>query len=183
MAFLTATQFTQLYDARRIRDFVSDTDARASAADITNPSTAAGAIVAFILEQASELIVAACSVAKKYTRDQLNGLVTSTTLTPSGYLLQRLTADLAFALLVKRRALPAGEVEKLAPAYAEAMSYLESLRRGDRIFFDVTDVAEAGLPAIQDLTTQPSALNCPTLMSSQTRIFGCLPGVNTPCCG
>lgn len=182
MAFLTAAQFVQRYDVRRVGDWLKDDNTRATAADIANPVTTAGAIVALALEEASELIVAAGAVGKRYTRADLAGLVANTTATPSGYLLQRLTADLAFGLLVKRRALPHEETEALGPAYGEALAYLEALRRGDRIFFDVADVPEAGLPDHTDMHGPVPQFDCPRLMSSNVPFFGCQPGKNVPCC-
>lgn len=177
--FITNTELTYHIDYRRIGDLLTQDNERASLATITDSSSSSGAIVLLMIQTASEQIVAAATVGNRYTRDILDNL--AATGTGSAFLLKRLTAMLTFGLLVSRRALPPEQVAAMAPEFQAAQEYLELLRRGDRIFFDVPDVAEAGLPTTASMTPTALAGGPPTWTQTAGRFFGCSPtALNNP---
>ncbi len=155
--FLTNPQFLQRYDSRRVGNMVLDNYTQASATDLANPSTAAGLIVQQMIEDASEMILAAATVAARYSLGDL--------LAYGGNQLLRLTADLTWGLILTRRALATEDFKAQAPFYQGALDQLEALRRGERIFYGVPNVPEAGLPAIASTIPIPGLE--PTLLTQQ----------------
>lgn len=171
MAFITAAQFLNRYDARRVGDLVGDTGTRVDAGTLLTDTN-----LATILADASAFITAACRVSDRYSYDDLNNLATTSPYGPTAYLLHRLTADLAMGLLLKRRAYAADDIAKQCPAYVEALQYIQLLREGERIF-DTDGQAEAGLPEHEQFNLNP--VDSPPL-STQTayRYFGFNPYYN-----
>lgn len=168
--FITNTELTYQIDWRRIADLVTQDNTRATLAEITNTATPEGAIVQLMIQTASEYIVSAATVGKRYTREILDGVAASGT--GSAFVLKRLTGMIAFGYLVSRRALPPEQVAAMAPEFAWAESLVEQFRRGDRIFADVAGVEEAGLPTTANMT--PVRTN-PTWSMVAGRFFGCTP--------
>ncbi len=166
MPFLDGAGMLERYDSRRVGQLVLDTGVNASAADLADSGTTAGARLLALLNEASELVVAAAAVGKRYTRADLDAVAAAGT--GSAYLLRRLTADLAFGLLCKRRGYDAKQFAALAPAYLEALQYLEQLRRGERILDSVAGVADAGLPA--GVAAAPAS-QIATWTSTASRLF------------
>lgn len=168
--FITNTEFTYSYDWRRIADFVTQDNTRATLAEITNTATPEGAIVQLMIQTASEYIVSAATVGMRYTRDILDGVAASGT--GSSFILKRMTAIIAFGYLVSRRALPPEQLSAMAPDFAWAESLVEQFRRGDRIFADVAGVEEAGLPTTASMTPVNKP---PTWTMVASPFFGCTP--------
>lgn len=149
MAYCTAAQFIASYDSRRVRELLSD-----SGTPIGQPDLAANAILLQLLEEASEMVIAAISVRQKYTRDELNAMAASAT---EGFLLRRLVADLAYGLLQQRRGVAAGDISRLAPGYVLAQQMLGQLREGLLILPKAADETRprTGLPSVSgDLSYQ-----------------------------
>lgn len=160
--FITNAQLLDRYDYRWIGQQMLDTAAAATQADLLNSgSTAGGRLQAFIGE-ASEMLMAAAAVGDRYNAADIQ--------TYGGQLLIRIVSDLTMGLILKRRARPVESDEALTRAYDEALGYLEQLRQGERIFYMVPNVPEAGLPAQQTLAALPGF--GPPLITDQCRIFG-----------
>lgn len=157
-SFLTPADFFVRYDYRWVGKQITDTGLAATDIDCRNSSV----IAAFIAE-ASEMVVAAAAVGDRYSENDLTLY--------GGQLLKRITADLTMGLILKRRARAASDLESLTGPYTEALGYLEQLRRGERIFYMVPDVAEAGLP--EAVSNLPRLGIDPPLATQQAfRYFG-----------
>lgn len=169
--FCTNAQLLIFLDARRVGDMLLQNNTRATEAQILDTSSAAGSTVQTMLRVASEFIVSAATVGQRYTRDILDGI--AATNTNSALILQRLTAMLAFGMLVSRRALPPEQVASMAPEFQWAQDTIELFRRGDRILYDVPEMAEAGLPEAVSNTPRPP--QPPTWTQTASRFFGCTP--------
>jgi len=142
--FITNTTFLIRYDWRWIAKNVLDgATAGTSAtpptlADLQDASSAAGSVLATFTTEASEILMAASAVAARYSEDDIR--------TYGGSLRDRIVSDLTMGLVLKRRGRAITDEKDLSGPYAEALEYLEQLRRGERIFWAVPDVPEAGLP-------------------------------------
>jgi hypothetical protein len=171
-SFLTNAEFLVRYDARWVGKQLLDTGAVSVPSDIADPAGAGGAVVAEFIAEASELVMAAAAVGARYTEDDLT--------THGGKLLKRLVADLAMGLILKRRVRASKDEDSFSLPYREALDYLEQLRRGERIFYQVPDVPEAGLPGTADmlpgaapgLSASARAQRLPCPISENSRIFG-----------
>lgn len=157
-AFITAADLTARYDWRWIAQNITDDGKPATEAQVL----ASTKIEAFI-EEASEMVLSACAVGARYSLTDLE--------TYGGVLLKRITADLVIGAILKRRVRASKDNEAFTAAYQEALDYLEQLRRGDRIFYAVPNVPEAGLPTTENLAPTPSGTGRP-LITDNTRIFG-----------
>lgn len=164
MAYITPSQFLKAYDSRRIRELLSDTGTPVADADVNSNTN-----LAQILAEASEEVAAAALVGKRYTTSQLESLAASST---TGFMLRRLVADLAVALVVSRRGAAAADIERLCPRHREALRQLEMLRTGAELFpFISDDHAEAGLPATVDLNAQTNTNRITTFTARAARAF------------
>lgn len=168
MAFLTASEFLDFYDARTVAGRLLDDGRDAAAIDMLDSTSTAGRRLALVVQVGEERVLAAVRVGNRYTVLELQALVDGGT----AGLLKSLIAHVAFGELLKRRALPADKFAALAPAYAEAEDYLQLLREGNRIFDDVPNVPEAGLPADIDIRTR-TGIDDPSLVDNH-RLFGVL---------
>lgn len=157
-SFITPAQFLVRYDYRWVGKNITDTGVPA-----TEAQCLASPVLAAFIEEASEMVMGASAVAARYSVDDLT--------TYGGALLVRITSDLTMGLILKRRARAAEDNEAFTSAYREALDYLEQLRRGERIFYAVPNVPEAGLPTTQNLAPTPAALGQP-LITDNSRIFG-----------
>lgn len=177
ISFLTNEQFLVRYDWRWVAKNVLDSqygsgDASvATRADLLDDSSDAGSVLAALIEEASEVLMAAAAVGARYSVSDLT--------TYGGSLLLRIVSDLTLGLILKRRARAAEDVAKMAPSYAEALEYLEQLRRGERIFFAVPEVPEAGLPDTASMNPVPG-VNPPTVTQMSQRYFGAPAGSAYP---
>jgi hypothetical protein len=165
MAYITAAQFTRLYDSRRVCQLLADTGTPVAAADLAADET-----LADLLAVASEQIAAAALVGKRYSVDQLAALAASTT---TGFLLRKLTADLAYASLVARRGQGAADLDRLCPAYADALRQLEALRLGATLFPGIPNDThgDAGLPQTVDLDSPTNTHRITKLTTRAGRLF------------
>lgn len=163
-AFITVQQFLQRYDWRWVSQNITDTGVPATEASLTDsitPSVSYLRLTAFI-EEASEMVMAAAAVGARYSLSDIE--------TYGGSLLIRITSDLVIGAILKRRVRAGSDNEAFTSAYEEALNYLELLRRGERIFYAVPNVPEAGLPATQNLA--PSLTLGQPLITDNVRIFG-----------
>lgn len=145
-SFLTPDQFILRYDARVIRQRLSDTGTPVT--DLTSNET-----LLSILGEATEMILSAALQGEEYSEADLQELADSTT---AGFLVRRLTADLAMGLLTARRCTSADELNKMCPQWQFANAQLQQIRDGFYLFprLDGEPNANAGLPRTADLTTQ-----------------------------
>lgn len=167
--FVTNDQFLVRYDWRWVAKNVLDvqygagTPAAATRAQLIDESSEAGTVVYECLFEASEMVVAAAAVGARYTVVEL--------LEAGGRLLTRIVSDIGIGLILKRRGRAITDEKELSGPYGEAMAYLEQLRRGERIFFMVEDVPEAGLPDTASM--EPLAgIEPPTITQDAVRYFG-----------
>lgn len=145
MAYATPAQMIQRYDVRTLGDLVGDNGIRVDRAALATDANLQAA-----LDDASGEIEAALLQGKRYTTAQLTALTGN-----SAKYLVRLTCTIAFGLLFGRRPWSDDDEEGSGRRGAEkqARAALEMLRKGQTIF-DVEEVKEAGLPAIETPTIQ-----------------------------
>lgn len=161
--FITNSQFLVRYDARWVGKNITDTGVAATQAEMIDPLSGPGSVIAAFTAEASEIVMAAAAVGARYSEADLT--------TYGGQLLVRIVSDLTMGLILKRRARATQDAEALSQPYAEALEYIEQLRRGERIFFNVPDVPEAGLPGTADMNNLPG-FGPPTLSQESVRYFG-----------
>ena len=163
ITFITNAQFLVRYDARWVGKNMLDDGTAASAADLADEGSVPGARLEQLIQEASELVMAAGAVGARYSVSDL--------VTYGGQLLVRIVSDLTVGLILKRRARALTDENQLSGPYAEAMGYLEQLRRGERIFWAVPDVPEAGLPGTGTMLPTPG-FQPPLWTQYATRVFG-----------
>lgn len=163
ITFITNAQFLVRYDRRWVGKNMLDDGTSATEADLLDTGTVAGGRLEQLIQEASELVMAAAAVGARYS---VNDLVTY-----GGQLLVRIVSDLTVGLILKRRARALTDENELSGPYAEAMGYLEQLRRGERIFFAVPDVPEAGLPGEATMLPTPG-FQPPMWTQYASRLFG-----------
>jgi len=158
--YVTPAQMTGYYDSRRILQLVLDDGTDATAADLSNPASAAYKMLVVLIRAAESEIDAALQVGQRYSRLDLEALVTaadSVTATEEDKkrlaILNRLTADLVFGALLCRRAFSAAQIEDLCPRYGAAQEMLAKLGDGSAIF-DLDAPKNAGIPHAVRLGSQ-----------------------------
>ena len=159
ISFITPADLLIRYDWRWIGQNILDTipgTAANEAGVLASPK-----VQAFI-EEASEMVMGAAAVGDRYTAEEIQQY--------GGALLQRIVSDLVIGLILKRRVRSSKDEEAFTLAYNEALAYLEQLRRGERIFYLVPNVPQAGLPATANMAAQPGF--GPPLITNNPRIFG-----------
>jgi hypothetical protein len=135
-------------------------------------NTVAGGRLQQLTGDASEMLMSAASVAARYLPTDLLPNYAITPFYPGGgNLMISIVCGLTFGPVLKRRGRATKDWENLSAAYAEAMGYIEQLRKGDRIFSLVPNVPQAGLPAQQNMLPVPG-INPPLLTQLATRYFG-----------
>jgi hypothetical protein len=177
-SFMTNAQFLVRYDWRWVAKNLLDGPSAASSSTpptlgALESSSGAGAVLAVLIEEASELVMAAAAVGNRYTAADLTAY--------GGQLLLRVVADLTMGLVLKRRARATTDLEQQFQPYSEALDYLEQLRRGERIFYAVPDVPQAGVPSTATMVPTPG-VNCPLITTQANRYFGFGPGANPGGC-
>jgi hypothetical protein len=163
--FVTNPQFLARYDGRWVGKNVLDNATAATIAQLADPTSAGGAILELLLTEASEMLMAAAAVAARYTEDEVR--------TYGGTLLARIVCDLCIGLVMKRRGRAVTDQEALSASYNEALGYIEQLRRGERIFWQVPEQAKAGLPESAPMQT---VFDPPLISQQAERYFGCPAG-------
>jgi hypothetical protein len=119
-----------------------------------------------LILDASEKLMAAAAVGARYTETEVR--------TYGGNLLLSIVSSLAIGPILNRRNRALSDEAALSKAYDEAVAFVESLRRGERIFFAVPNVPEAGL---SESASMAPASGMPPLISQQAgAYFG--PGAN-----
>lgn len=136
------------YDVRRIGDLLSDNDVRVSeTAVLTNT------ILLEILEDASAMVVSALLAGGK-TLDEIQRIAQSSVSTPAKNLLIRITCDLAFGLLLRRRGFSAKDIAFAAPGYSVAEQMLMQMKSG--VFaLPVEELERANFAKVVRLATSP----------------------------
>lgn len=168
-SFINATQLFDRVDwryvAKNILDGTSASTSTAppSLADLLNVSTVAGARLYQLMKDASEKLMGAAAIGARYTVDEL--------IQYGGNLLVSTVAGLTVGPILSRRARAVSDEKALNAMYTEAVEYVEQLRRGERIFFQVPDVPQAGLPESANMA--PGPLSPPNLTAQASRFFGC----------
>lgn len=160
ISFCSNSQFLLRYDGRWVGKNVLDDGTAATVADLADPLTTGGAVLAAFIAEASEDVMAAAAVGARYSVDDIS--------TYGGSLLVRIVSDLTMGKILKRRARAVTDEKSLSGPYDEALAYLEQLRRGERIFYAVPDVPEAGLPGSTPMN--PITLNGVPIITSQGTI-------------
>jgi len=173
MSYAQPSDLIARYDVRRLGDLVNDDGTRASSSDLLNNN-----IIQMVLDEASGMIDAAIQRGQRYSPTDLATLLTATQISqPSTniaaaslwngqQLLFRLNCDLAYGLLVGRRAYSASDTEAQAPRYVEAMRLLERLENGEWIF-TTSGALASGVPIPNVQISQNVQL-----LSSLYRVFG-----------
>lgn len=171
-SFVSNSEFLIRYDGRWVGKNVLDTGSAANVAELADATSPGGLVLKALLEEASEYVMGAAAVGARYSETDLrpNSLVVPP-YPGGGALLTRIVCDIAMGLSLKRRGRAISDYKALSASYDEAMEYLELLRRGERIFFDIPDVPEAGLPTTANMNPIPG-IDPPLLTQSACRYFG-----------
>lgn len=167
--FVTNAEFLVRHDWRWVAKNVLDGPTAGTSsppptlADLQDPSTAAGSVLYTLLQDASEELMSAAAVAARYTEQDIR--------TYGGSLVKSIVSGLTVGPLLERRDRAAEDYAALSASYDRAKERVEQLRRGERIFWAVPDVPEAGLP---ESVNQSSLLpgQVPQLSAWAARYFG-----------
>ncbi len=130
-SYATPADLLKRYDARVVGDLVSDTDVQADPNELTT-----NAVLLQMLADASGDIESALLVGERYSLENLQAY--NATTNPSGLtenslaLLQRMTCDIAYALLLRRRGTV--DPDRHAAVLDLAEKYLKDLRSGAAVF-------------------------------------------------
>lgn len=152
--YLTPAQLPLFYDLRRVLELSSDDPSDpAVEADLSDTASSAYLKINNCIFSAESEIDSHCQQGKRYTRANLELIVTAATAAPSDTALRKraaklkqLTADLAYGLLISRRGMNTERVLTLAPRYEAAQVALEQLSLGVTVF-DLDENINAGVPS------------------------------------
>lgn len=139
-----------------------------------------------LIAKASGMVLTACRVANRYFQSDLDAIYADPSRSPQ---LIDVVVNLTIGLVASRRGYAQREVGALAPRYAEALEFLEMLKRGDRVFDDappdgtdaptagaeVETIAAAGGPVINGQIVRSNVPACILWTNQVPRIF---PGPN-----
>jgi len=159
--YATAAQLLARYDSRRVAELNSDTGSPVTPTDPVSVATPVGAA----LYDASAMVDTALQSGRRYLKTVLSVLVADPDVT-KGLPIVRAVCDIAYARLLMRRGLPAGEIEKLAPGYTDALQWIKDLADGKTVL-DVDANLLSGLPK----ATTADVWN-PNLPSNYNAMFG-----------
>lgn len=135
----------------------------ATLSDMLDPNTTAGARLQTLIGAASEMLLAAACGQARYSLQDIQ--------TYGGSLRDMIVANLAVGPILSRRDRAADDEEKLSLSYKQALDYLEQLQKGERIFYAVPNVPEAGLAEAATMTPRPG-IDPPLSTKCATRYFG-----------
>lgn len=168
--FCTNAQVLERVDWRWVANQLLDSTTVASAsstpptyAQLIATNNTAGARLQQLITDASEKLMAAAAVGARYTEDDVR--------TYGGNLVLSIVSGLSIGPILQRRVRAVSDESSLNLMYSEALDYVEQLRRGERIFFAVPHVPEAGLPGHP--TMEPRPPQPPSLTEQSGRYFGC----------
>lgn len=142
---------------------IMDDGTRATKAQLLNVATEAGARLYALLQDASEELMAAALVGARYTEDEVRQY--------GGNLVVSIVSGLTLGPILERRVRAVSDTKSFSWMYQRAAQRVEELRKGERIFWAVPNVPEAGQPEVADSTPLPG-LECPTLVGDSPRYFG-----------
>lgn len=165
--FVTVAQLFQRVDSRLVGMNLLDDGSRATAAQMANTGTTAGATLYALLQDASEELMAAAAVGARYTESEVRAY--------GGNLVLSIVSGLAMGPILERRGRATGDLAKLAAMYDRASGRVEELRKGERIFWAVPNVPEAGSPEVADMTPVVG-IDPPSTTQESGRFFGTLGG-------
>lgn len=158
--YVTPAQMTGYYDSRRILQLVTDDGDDADPGDLTNPASAPYKLLVTLIRAVESEIDGALQVGRRYSRLDLEGLITAAdapTATEAdkkrAAVLNRLAADLVYGALLCRRAFSADQIDSLCPRYGAAQETLAKLGDGSAVF-DLDAPKDAGVPHAVKLGTQ-----------------------------
>lgn len=151
--YILPLELITFYDKRRVLQLASDTDdTPASVADLSVTSSDAYIFINNCILSASSDLDSHCQQGKRYTRANLEAIITAanaaptdSTLVKRALLLKQLVADLTYGMLMSRRGMNSDRLATLAPRYEKAQEALERLALGITVF-DLTDNIDAGVP-------------------------------------
>lgn len=185
--YVTPAEFIGFYDPRRVCELLSVTGTPVSVGDLSDDESDGylSLLNYFILPVSAE-IDAACQVGRRYTRADLEAIISEATAsdpdTDANYsakqkraaYLRRLCADLVFGQLTANRGYSSVDaLKRMAPRYEIAQGVLEQLYQGARVF-DIETAIAAGVPQVTTIGTK-------NLNSSQfNRLFGIWPDTYPP---
>ncbi len=153
-AYASVSDMVRRKDVRTLGDLVTDDNTR-----VTEANLASNNAITDALADASGVIESACFESNRYTADDLNGLEGN-----SLSLLKRLTCDLAFSMLRRRRGYDAEELEE----FQWANDFLDRLRKGEAVF-NVAANKDAGTPQVHTVTATKIANN--NMARDRVRLF------------
>lgn len=164
--YCSAAVMLVYHDWQQVADLVRDgMGPRPTRAAILDSTTTEGGILASTLLSASGELESACVVGKRYAPADLSGL-TGAALA----LLQSTVAHLAFWRLSQRRQPVSADPSKV-PGALQALSLMQMLRDGERIF-PTDEAADAGLPEAVDTFAANNANRETRLVFKARPFFG-----------
>lgn len=166
--YITPALLPTFYDTNRVLDLLSDTSVDATVADLSSTSSAPYLTCLQAIRDAGSEIDQHAQQGKRYTRDDLENIITEAVAAPADEVkqkraaaLRRLCADLTFYFLLIRRGFTADRMESLAPRAEAAWKTLDELANGIRIL-DLDANLAASIPKRVRIGSQkylPSANN------------------------
>lgn len=152
------------HDWQQVADVLRDgDDPRPTRAGLLDSTSDAGAMLVRFLKLASGEIESACLVGQRYTPSDLAALTGA-----GAELLKKLTADLCFYRLTERRQ-PASSDPKQIPGAASALTTLQMLESGERVF-PFTETADAGIGP--DVVEPRPSEDGPMVVRRAAKLFG-----------
>lgn len=146
--YLEPDEMATFYDVRRLQELLSDTGEELAVGDVENSPVLLQMIIA-----ATGEINTVVLQGRRYTEQNLQDIIEAVVLNPTDKIakankqvLNQLTADLVFGMILARRGYGPDVMERLAPRYKTAQATLEALYRGEKVF-NVTGALDAGVPA------------------------------------
>lgn len=161
--FVTNQDILDRFDGRWIGKNLNDDNTAATITQLLIDTSGPGARLKSLAIDASEELMSAAAVGARYTEPQLREY--------GGNLLKSIVCGLVMGAILQRRGRAVDDFDKLSASYTLARERVEELRRGERIFFNVPDVPEAGLPGTPTSDPIPG-IDPPLLTQAAVRYFG-----------
>lgn len=184
--FITNAEFLDRYDWRWVAKNILDGPTASTSSnpptltDLLDPDTTAGGRLEQLITDASEELMAAAAVGARYSEADIRRRpLDDPPYAGGGNLLVSIVAGLTLGPILERRGRALTDFEALSKSYDRAAARVEELRRGERIFWSIPLVPEAGLPAVADMQPCPP-LGPPMPTAMAGRYFGFPAGTNHP---